>query len=529
MSIPVTPEFSADTRKLALERFRAETFDFLVVGGGITGAAVARDAARRGLSVALVERKDFAWGTSSRSSKLIHGGLRYLENLEFTLVFEALSERALLLKTAPHLVRPLRFYLPIYQGNPHSRMKIGAGLWLYDLLSLFRAPGFHRSLSRDQLLRELPGLEERKLSGGFSYFDASMWDDAMVTEILRSASASGAAVANYVEAREAFFEGDRLAGFACKDELTGSEFRIKAHQTVVCAGPWTDLVGGKTGPGWQHWLKPSKGVHLVFPYAKLPLPGAVTMTHSDGRIVFVIPRTDYGEGVTIVGTTDGPTPDDPDRASVEDSDTAYLLNVLSRFFPGCKLGAQDVVSNYVGVRPLVDFGAQGSLAKASREHRIGEGPGGTVIAAGGKYTTHRTMAEEIVETALHRWKASQDRPAHWERLQKPRTKEPFTPAALTPAKAEAMAIAKEKGLRLPATLLGRYGSDALGIVESAEKDGEDAARSGLLGFPYLRAVYEFERRHGMALGPRDFLERRVPVALTLGEDAVEKGIQYLGG
>ena len=200
-------EFSYRTRREAIRRMREERFDLLVVGGGITGAATARDAVTRGLKVALVEKDDFASGTSSRSSKLIHGGLRYLQNLELGLIFEALSERAHLLKSVPHMVRPLPFYLPVYEGDPHGRGTLGLGLWIYDLLALFRAPGITRILSRKGLLQRIPFLRDKGLKGGFRYFDASMWDDMIAVETLRDASRRGVAVASYLEAVEAIREG----------------------------------------------------------------------------------------------------------------------------------------------------------------------------------------------------------------------------------------------------------------------------------------------------------------------------------
>ncbi len=409
-------EFSHKTRQASLDRFRSETFDLLVIGGGITGAATARDAASRGIKVALVEARDFAWGTSSRSSKLIHGGLRYLENMELKLVFEALSERTRLLKLVPHMVRPLEFYLPVYRGDHPGRWMLSIGLWLYDLLSLFRTPGFHRSLSRKKLLAKLPFLKAEGLKGGFKYYDASMWDDVLSVETLRSASSLGAAIANYTEAVTPLWEENQIRGFEVLDKETGQKFPLRAKRVVVCAGPWTDLVGSKLNQQWKHWLNPSKGVHLIFDLKRLPVPGAVVMGHpDDGRISFVIPRPDFGDGVVIVGTTDGPTPADPEKAEIEPADVRYLMDLLNKYFPDLRLTTSDIVSAYVGVRPLMGSqssttGSEGSsksassLQKVSREHYIGRGPGGTVLVAGGKYTTHRTMAREIVDVTLQTWK-----------------------------------------------------------------------------------------------------------------------------
>lgn len=372
----------------------------LIIGGGITGAATARDATMRGLKVALVEMSDFAEGTSSRSSKLAHGGFRYLENMEFKLVFEALSERTNLLKTVPEMVKPLPFYFPVYKGDKHSRFIINLGMWLYDILALFRAPGFHKNMSAKRLLKDIPFLKKEGLKGGFRYYDASMWDDVLTVEVMRDAHDRGAEVANYTEAKKPIFYNDKLIGFIMKDHESGMEFDVKAKKVVVCAGPWTDMVGKTIDANWKPWLKPSKGVHLVFDLKKIPVPGAMVMNHpADGRISFVIPRTDMGDGVVIVGTTDGSTPDDPEKAEVEKADVKYLLDMLNGNYPDLNITEDDILSAYVGVRPLMG-GTHDDLQKVSREHFIGEGPGGSVIVAGGKYTTFRTMAVEIVDFAF---------------------------------------------------------------------------------------------------------------------------------
>ncbi len=393
-------EFSSRTREHNLECFQNEIFDLLIIGGGITGAATARDAASRGLKVALVEKKDFAYGTSSRSSKLIHGGLRYLENFEFGLVFEALAERSFLLKTVPHLVKPLKFFFPVYRGDKNGKTKLGLGLWFYDVLTLFRSPGFHKNLSKKALLGQVPTLKEEGLQGGFEYYDACMWDDGLTLETLRSAHFLGACIANYTEALKPIWEADQMMGFRVKDTEKSQEFDLKAKKIIICAGPWTDEIGLKCSAGWKNWLVPSKGVHLVFDLKRFPLEGAVVMAHpTDGRISFAIPRPDYGDGVVIVGTTDGKTDANPEQAQIAKEDVEYLLKLLGLYFPKLKISWPDIVSAYVGVRPLVSAEAQ-SLQKVSREHFISHGPGGCVFVAGGKYTTHRRMAQEIVDFAF---------------------------------------------------------------------------------------------------------------------------------
>lgn len=527
-------EFSFRARENSLERFRSEVFDILVIGGGITGAAVARDAISRGLSVALVERSDFAFGTSSRSSKLIHGGLRYLQNMEFGLVFEALFERSLLLKTASHVVKPLPFYLPVFRGDPHGRALLATGLWLYDLLALFRAPGFHRGLSRRAMLTEIPFLRQEGLKGGFQYFDASMWDDVLVVETLRSAQQGGAAVANYVEALDPFWEKDQISGFYVRDRETDASIKIQAKRTVICAGPWTDKVGVKLSTQWKRWLKPSKGVHLVFDLKRIPVPGAVVMTHAqDGRIAFVMPRPDFGAGVVIIGTTDGPTSLDPEQAEVSPEDIQYLLDLTNRTFPKLQLTREDILSTYVGVRPLMGgehfVGSENAgdkeetatvLQKVSREHHMDRGPGGTVVVAGGKYTTHRKMAEEIVNFTLKAWRedcSNNGGPAFPLHLRKPKTKVSINLQASEKAVAECREQASGLGMDIPEDLLNRYGADCFYILEMHKEKAKAAAAlksEDPEGFSYLGARLRYAIRSEMVMHLEDFYFRRVPLYVS---------------
>ena len=532
-------EFSFRSREKALERFKNEVFDILVIGGGITGAAVARDAISRGLTVALVERSDFAFGTSSRSSKLIHGGLRYLENFEMGLVFEALSERTLLLKTAPHLIRPLPFYWPVYRGDSHGRFVMSLGLWLYDLLALFRTPQFHQRLSKKKIEQEIPFLKQKGLLGGFRYFDASMWDDVLAVETLRAAHEGGAAVANYVEALDPVWERGQITGFQVRDrenpDAGSGTIYLKAHRTIVCAGPWTDEVGQKLSHGWSPWLKPSKGVHLIFDLKRIPIPGAMVMSNpEDGRIAFVIPRPDYGAGVVIVGTTDGPTGPDPAQAIVSHEDVDYLLRLLQSYFPDLNLSASDILSAYVGVRPLMGDvaatqekdktpGASDTamvLQKVSREHHIDRGPGGVVVVAGGKYTTHRTMAEEIVNFTLKAWVEDckiNGEPSFPEKVGRSDTVAPVNPRATEASVSHCRQEAERKKIKLPKELVERYGSDVFSILELDTENQRSQTFSSSIplkdpeGFPCLKAQLRFSIRSEMTMHLEDFFLRRVPL------------------
>lgn len=508
-----TPEFSFHTRNHNLNRLEAEEFDFLIIGGGITGAGVAWDASSRGYKVALVEKHDFAHGTSSRSSKLVHGGLRYLENYEFNLVFEALSERSYLLQSAPHLVRPLPFYMPVYEDSPHSSYLLSAGMWFYDMLSLFRAPALHQRISAGSSVRLIPGIKRDGLRCTFKYFDASMWDDALVLDVLVKAHELGACISSRTTAVESIQNREGvITKMKVKDELSGKEHTVRFKRLIVCSGAWTDDVGKMIGgPGWKPWLAPSRGVHLVFDWKRFPVPGAVTMQIADGRIAFAIPRHDFGQGVTIVGTTDGPCSLPPDRVEDESqaiaSDRAYLLDLLSQYFPALKLVDSDVLSHYIGIRPLVnpnrgnEGGGAKNLQKVSREHTIDHGPGGSVVVAGGKYTTFRKMAEEIVNFATDDWD-----------YREPQTETVLFEPAMPTKIQRAREVARAKGYVIPEKLFERYGADALHIYEIYEAECD---RSGPDpdGFPCLEAQLRYAVRHQMVLTVEDFVRRRQPLHL----------------
>lgn len=455
--------FSPHDRDSILGRLISETFDLIVIGGGITGAGVARDAASRGMKVALVEARDFAEGTSSRSSKLIHGGIRYLENLEFGLVFEALSERRLLFEIAPHLVHPLRFVLPLYKGDRIGMFKMGLGMWLYDALSLFEAPELHERLSSEESLERLPLLRKSGLLGSYVYSDAYMDDARMVLETLRSAIALGATCINYVSAEDAELVEGKLASIGCKEMISGRSFRIRARHVISTVGPWTDMVAPRLVGEWRNILRPSKGVHLTFDRNRLPLKQAVVMAaDQQKRIVFGIPRHE----MVIVGTTDTDYEGDPADVTTTAKDVDYLLKVTDEYFPEAKITAKDIIATYAGVRPLIRDEAE-TESKTSREHLILKDPRNVTFIAGGKYTTYRRMAEQAVEAALESF------PLELQiRFARNDTKRPLNPWATIGKMGEALRLAptwaKEFKMELSdvETLVGRHGFEALKILEN---------------------------------------------------------------
>lgn len=510
-------EFSFRTRNENLKRLEKEEFDFLIIGGGITGAGVAWDASSRGYKVALVEKDDFSQGTSSRSSKLIHGGLRYLENYEFGLVFEALHERTYLLENSPHLVRPLPFFMPVYENSPHSSYLLSAGMWFYDILSSFRAPELHQKISKGTTARLIPGIKKDGLVCSFKYYDASMWDDALVIDVMAKAQQLGACVVSRTKAIKPEYNDQKIiTGMnVLAENVAGSgekKIKVKFKKLIVCAGVWTDEVGKSLTPSdWKPWLAPSRGTHIVFSHQKFPIPGAVTMQIEDGRIAFAIPRPDFGPGVTIVGTTDGPAPANPDHIEEDRSDIVadqnYLIELLGKYFPDLHLKNEDVINHYIGIRPLVrpDRGQSGdgskNLQKVSREHTIDHGPGGSVFVAGGKYTTFRRMAEHIVDFATQKMEHRD-----------PETDESIFPAALPASVLSARQQALAKGWKIPEKLFERYGADALKVYEIHLNHCDQSVESPD-GFPLIEAQLRYAVRHQMVTRVEDFIRRRQPVHL----------------
>ncbi len=374
------------------------TFDLLVVGGGVTGAGIARDAALRGLRVLLVEKDDFAGGTSSRSSRLIHGGLRYLEHGQLKLVFEASAERRRLLALAPHLVHPLRFVWPVYRGARVPLWKVAAGVTLYDALAAFRNVQRHRRLSARGVLAEEPALSPEGLRGGVSYFDAATDDARLTLANVLDAERAGAVVVNHAAVRSFVIEAGRVVGARLVDGLSGDAVDVHARATVNATGPWSDEVRRLEGAGDRPHVRGSKGAHILVPHARVGNHAALTLlSPMDGRVMFALPAGDF----TIFGTTDTFTAASPDQVRASEDDVAYLLRAANTFFPSSRLGRADVVSAWAGIRPLVATSADSPNA-ASREHAIAVTPAGVVTITGGKLTTYRIMAAQVVNVVCRR-------------------------------------------------------------------------------------------------------------------------------
>jgi glycerol-3-phosphate dehydrogenase len=486
--------FSAQTRAANLARMAEGEFDVLVIGGGITGVGIALDAAARGLSVALVEKDDFASGTSGRSSRLIHGGLRYLEHLEFGLVQEALRERGILLRLAPHVVRPVPMYM--LADSLGRRAFYRLGLTVYDGLAAGRNVGFHRAVSAEQVADAIPGLGGR--SRGFRYFECQADDARLTIEVARTAQAFGAVLANHARAVE-LLGGARVTGAVAVDEITGQRLEIRARAVVNAGGVWADRIGGQTAPGRER-LVPSKGVHLVFaPGAVKTRAGLVVPSAArDGRFVFVVPWEDR----VYAGTTDTPYAGDLDNPAVDDSDRDYILSAMARYFPD--VTEADVVASWAGLRPLLGQEQAVRNVKTrdlSRKHAIFEDRPGLLTITGGKLTTYRAMAEDLVNRVAGRLGAAG------------RCRTRNIPLGLHGSARQALHLATAEVARLGlppragARLVQRYGDDWLDAVRRIAAD-RSLGEPVVAGLPVLNVELEFARSREMAMTAEDVFVRR---------------------
>lgn len=383
---PERPENSK--RSTAFARLTGEPLDLIVVGGGIVGSGVARDAALRGLRVGLVEQHDFAFGTSSRSSRLLHGGLRYLAQGRIGLVHEASVEKKIIHHIAPHLGEPLGFIFPAYQGEGPPMWQLRIGVKIYDLLCGGRNFQPSRGFSRPETLELLPALKSEKLRGSVRYFDALTNDARLVLDTLRSAEKHGAIVLNHTR-----YQGSRQAGgmWVCEieDLITGTRQDVRARTVINATGPWADRL-----PHSAVKLRLTKGIHLVIDRQRLPAPSAVVITEGK-RLLFVLP---WGDRI-ILGTTDTDYTGRPEDVRVEPADIDYVLRTVNEFFPSVALRATDVVSSWAGLRPLV-ANADGSPSDVSRAHEITSPEPGWWDITGGKLTTYRLMAEQAVDRVI---------------------------------------------------------------------------------------------------------------------------------
>ena len=511
-----TPEsprsVAAVTRQAALAALAAEPFDLLVVGGGITGAGVAREAALAGYRAALVERDDFASGTSSRSSRLVHGGVRYLEHGHIRLVFESSRERRLLLALAPHLVRPLAFTWPVYRGARVPLWKVRAGLTLYDALSLFRNAR-HHALNRGAVLAAEPALSPDGLLGGARYWDAATDDARLTLASALAAREAGASVANHVSVVSGIHASDttnRLTGVLVNDRLTGATFPIRSRVIINATGPWSDataaLTGSKEG---SSQVFGSAGAHIAVPRNRVGNNDAVTIVSPlDGRVMFVLPAGVH----TIIGTTERPAHAGPDDIRSTRAEVTYLLQSVNRCLPFAQLTMDDVVSAWCGIRPLAAVRAgEHSANAASREHAITHRADGLVSITGGKLTTYRAMAADVLAHARNELSKSAGAltPTHeaWPSASTPLPGGDIVSRDATVAEARTTTRDAAVGERLALA----YGSRWRNVWSYVQRDASLGRRLSD-DLPYLLAEVAHAVEREMAASLSDVLVRRTHVA-----------------
>ena len=509
------------SRDQALAALAADSFDVVVVGGGITGAGVALDAATRGYSVALVERADYASGTSSRSSKLVHGGLRYLQNFDLGLVREALLERQLMVKLAPHLVKPLPLVVPAFDGQRPDRM-VGMGLNLYDVMSVdkirrrrkeaeidedFRdwSPERHRVIPGDEVVERLPALADRSPTSGYLFYDCQTDDSRLVLTVLAEAERFGAVCSNRVEVLELVEQAGKARGVCVRDGESGEVFDIKADTVVNATGVWAD----RLRPGELHdeaevpVIRPSRGTHITLPYETLPLIDGAIVPAGSGRSIFALPWL----GSTLVGTTDNDfETDELDHVRPADSDIEYLLDATNAFF-GKSLTPADLSGAFAGVRPLISTGDPKKSVDISRKAELYETSSGMITITGGKLTTWRRMAKMTVDRIVER--DDRDAPCRTHEI----------PLGQSVAAAD---LPRVEGVPEEAyeRLAGRYGHSARDVLAVAAERGE-LAQPIVPGGPcdlLAETVYAARREQARSVG--DTLLRRTRLGLLAASDVV---------
>jgi len=509
--------FSANERTRNLARMQNEHFDVLVIGGGVTGAGVALDAVARGYNVALVEKADFVSGTSSKSTKLVHGGIRYLPNFDFGLVQEALVERGLLLQNAPFLVKPLEFVLPIYEGDRHPvgmpfttpggiglSMILNMGLFLYDLMSGGRSVKWHRHLSREAVLKLAPALVQTGLKDGFTYYDAQTNDARLTLALICTAARYGATVTNYSEVVSFIKEGDKVQGAVVHDRINDQDITLHARHIVNATGIFAEQIEELTGTEPQVHVEPSKGVHLVLSREDVKMgDSAIVLPETeDKRILFLVPW----ESRVVFGTTDTGS-GDLDHPVATQEDITYLLKYLNRYMH-VNLTEKDIISTYAGYRPLVKPRSNTALstAKLSRSHVVLQGSSGLVTIVGGKLTTYRRMAQDTVDVlskrdgmkVIHPTKALPlQGSAGWSKIRR---------------------TVERRGAQLGLSLnviehLGScYGTAAQTVLDIIEQD-PSLGTPLIADLPYIKAEVVYACRYEMAIKPDDILAHRTSITL----------------
>ena len=492
--------FSAKKRQETIETLEKYSFDLLVIGGGITGAGIALDAVSRGFSVALVEMQDFAAGTSSRSTKLVHGGLRYLKQLQIDVVAETGRERAIVYENGPHITTPLGMLLPFYKGGTFGPLSTSIGLKVYDKLAQVKKEERRVMLTPDETFEKEPLLKTDGLQGGGLYVEYRTDDARLTIEVMKKAVELGAICLNYASMEEFTYKEGRVAGATVKDDVTGRTFEIEALSVINATGPWTDKVREKDVVSNNKKLRMTKGVHIVIDQAVFPLQQAVYFDTPDGRMVFAIPR----EGKAYIGTTDTFYDADPKKPTASQQDITYILDTIHYMFPDVHITQKDVESCWAGVRPLI-YEEGKDPSEISRKDEIWEAPTGLLTIAGGKLTGYRHMAKDIVDRLAKRKQFKHYAPCQTQHL-------PLAGAeGLTPETFESFVVKRTKDgedLGLTAAqarhLVEKYGANVSKLYQIIATLQEETF--GLPKDLYAEVVYAVE--YEQAYRPADVLVRR---------------------
>jgi glycerol-3-phosphate dehydrogenase len=495
--------FSALRREDQLTIISEEQYDLLIIGGGITGAGIALDASLRGMKVALIDMQDFAAGTSSRSTKLVHGGLRYLKQFQVGLVAEVGKERAIVYENGPHVTKPEWMLLPLHKGGTFGPLSTSIGLRVYDYLAGVKKSERRRMLSRDETISKEPLLKRDGLKGGGYYVEYRTDDARLTIEVIKAAFENGANLLNYVKAEEFIYQNEMIIGVKAKDMLTKKVVNITSKKVVNAGGPWVDQIRKKDYARNNKQLRLTKGVHLVIDQAVFPLRQAVYFDTPDGRMVFAIPR----DGKTYVGTTDTFYGEDATRPKMLEEDREYILNAIHFMFPEVRVTDKDIESSWAGVRPLI-YEEGKDPSEISRKDEIWEGESGLITIAGGKLTGYRKMAESVVDLIAKRlgeqgqfFNGSQTKtyPISGGNVGGSKGFQQFI--SLKEQEATEFAFTKEEGRRL----VQMYGSNVNEIFQYA-KTFATVENTKLTKIVYAQLMYSIE--HEMAATPADFFIRR---------------------
>jgi glycerol-3-phosphate dehydrogenase len=502
--------FSNLNRTEIEDTLKSEEYDVLVIGGGITGAGIALDAQSRGMKTALVEMQDFAAGTSSRSTKLVHGGLRYLKQFEVKMVAEVGKERNIVYENGPHVTTPEWMLLPMHKGGTFGKFSTSIGLRVYDFLAGVKKSERRKMLSAEETLSKEPLIKKQGLKGGGYYVEYRTDDARLTIEVMKAAIGKGTKALNYTKVMKLVYENGKVKGAFVQDQLTGRQYEIRAKKVVNAAGPWVDSIREMDRSKRGKMLQLSKGVHVVIDQSRFPLKQAIYFDTPDGRMVFAIPR----EGKTYVGTTDTFYKEDMVNPNMTVSDRSYIIDAINYMFPDVRITTEDIESSWAGVRPLI-YEEGKSASEISRKDEIWESDSGLLTIAGGKLTGYRKMAETIVDLLVDQFQLEESRtfPSCLTKNLPISGGDVGGSSQFEQYVSSMLHLGVEAGLTLEESeqIIRMYGSNSSVIFKLLGENGSDAAKYGLPLLLFAKLVYGIQ--YEMVATPVDFFNRRTGAVL----------------